>query len=135
MRAIQQARSLIALQALTGRYSSSICAPVALSVNWSFASFINFTRTERKRPLAGSIYPPRFRGRVGFSLVRIGVRHGTACVLEGLPQAVPRLMSNCSLSAVPGLLVELMEADLLALRSGRPRDQARYSRPCRPRIP
>src|ERR1700730_8681744 len=69
MRAIQQARSLIALHALTGRYSSSICAPVALSVNWSFASFINFTRTERKRPLAGSIYPPRFRGRVGFSLV------------------------------------------------------------------
>ena len=32
------------------------------------------------------------------SRARVGVRHGAACLLEGLSQAVSRLMSHCSVS-------------------------------------
>src|ERR1700738_408624 len=43
--------------------------------------------------------PAQICCRVGWvSRGVLGVRHGAACLLERLPQAVPRLMSDCSVS-------------------------------------
>src|SRR5271165_2139735 len=60
-------------------------------INLSFASSINFARTERKRSLAERTCPPRFAVRWIFRSVGV-IRHGAPCVLEGLPQAIPRLL-------------------------------------------
>src|ERR1700738_4343506 len=62
-----------------------------------FTSFINFSRTERKRQLAERTYSPRFAVQCCFR--SIGVRHGAACLLEGIPEAVPCFLPH---RPVPG---------------------------------
>ena len=57
----------------------------------------NIARTERKRALAHRSAPPRLG--VGWVFHRVGVqRHGAACILEGLPQAIPR---SCPIALYP----------------------------------
>src|SRR6516165_10365511 len=73
--------------------------PTGWVINRLFPSSINFARTERKHPAGGPARSAQFRVRVTVSLLELV--HGASCLLEGLPQALPRFVSN---RALPGQL-------------------------------